>query len=41
LAIITAFRKIEKANGNKLTGVFCDAAWTNKNRLPDRLLKIY
>jgi type I restriction enzyme M protein len=39
LAIITAFRKIEKANGNKLTGVFGDAAWTNKNRLPDRLLK--
>lgn len=39
LAIITAFRKIEKANGNKLSGVFGDAAWTNKNRLPDRLLK--
>ena len=39
LAIITAFRKIEKANGSKLTGVFGDAAWTNKNRLPDRLLK--
>ncbi len=38
-AIITAFRKIEKANGNKLTGVFGDAAWTNKNRLPDKLLK--
>lgn len=39
LAIITAFRKIEKANASKLTGVFGDAAWTNKNRLPDRLLK--
>jgi len=39
LAIITAFRKIEKANSDKLTGVFGDAAWTNKNRLPDRLLK--
>ena len=38
-AIITAFKKIEKANGNKLTGVFGDAAWTNKNRLPDSLLK--
>ena len=38
-AIITAFRKIEKANGNKLTGVFGDAAWTNKKRLPDKLLK--
>lgn len=39
VAIVTAFRKIEKANGEKLTGVFGDAAWTNKNRLPDRLLK--
>lgn len=39
LAIVTAFRKIEKANGDKLSGVFGDAAWTNKNRLPDRLLK--
>ena len=39
LAIVTAFRKIEKANGDKLTGVFGDAAWANKNRLPDRLLK--
>lgn len=39
LAIVTAFRKIEKANGEKLNGVFGDAAWTNKNRLPDRLLK--
>lgn len=39
LAIITAFREIEKANGDKLLGVFGDAAWTNKNRLPDRLLK--
>lgn len=39
LAIISAFRKIEKANQEKLTGVFGDAAWTNKNRLPDSLLK--
>ena len=39
LAIVTAFRKIEKANGEKLIGVFGDAAWTNKNRLPDSLLK--
>ncbi len=39
LAIITAFRKIEKANSSKLTGVFGDASWTNKNRLPDTLLK--
>ncbi len=39
LSIITAFRKIEKANKEKLRGVFGDAAWTNKNRLPDKLLK--
>ena len=39
LAIINAFRNIEKANGEKLTGIFGDAAWTNKNRLPDSLLK--
>ncbi len=39
LAIVSAFRKIEKANSDKLTGVFGDAAWTNKNRLPDKLLK--
>ena len=39
LAIIAAFRNIEKANGDKLQGVFGDAAWSNKNRLPDRLLK--
>ena len=38
-AIVNAFRAIEKANGDKLTGIFGDAAWTNKNRLPDRLLK--
>ncbi len=37
--IIKAFRAIEKANPTKLTGVFGDGAWTNKNRLPDRLLK--
>ena len=39
LAIVNAFRNIEKANGDILTGVFGDAAWTNKNRLPDKLLK--
>ena len=38
-AIVNAFRAIEKANGEKLTGIFSDGAWTNKNRLPDRLLK--
>ncbi len=38
-AIITAFRAIEAANVEKLGGIFGDAAWTNKKRLPDRLLK--
>ena len=38
-AIVTAFRAIEKANSEKLQGVFGDGAWTNKSRLPDRLLK--
>ena len=37
--IVNAFRAIEKSNGGKLTGIFGDGAWTNKNRLPDRLLK--
>ena len=38
-AIVTAFKEIEKANGEKMTGIFGDGAWTNKNRLSDRLLK--
>ncbi len=38
-AIIEAFHKIEAANPEKLHGIFGDASWTNKNRLPDRLLK--
>ncbi len=38
-AIQTAFRSIEKANSDKLTGIFGDGTWTNKRRLPDRLLK--
>ena len=38
-AIISAFREIEKANGEKMVGIFGDGAWTNKNRLPDRLLR--
>ena len=38
-AIVTAFRAMEKANGEKLMGIFGDGTWTNKNRLPDRLLK--
>ncbi|HDR8113550.1 TPA: SAM-dependent DNA methyltransferase [Bacillus cereus] len=39
VAIVDAFRKIENANLDKLQGVFGDGAWTNKNRLPDHLLK--
>ena len=38
-AIQIAFRTIEKANSDKLAGIFGDGTWTNKNRLPDRLLK--
>lgn len=38
-AIVNAFRAIENANSDKLQGVFGDGSWTNKNRLPDRLLK--
>lgn len=39
VAIVDAFRVIERANASQLTGVFGDGAWTNKNRLPDELLK--
>lgn len=39
LAIVNAFHAIEKANIDQLHGVFGDGAWTNKNRLPDALLK--
>ena len=38
-AIVGAFRSIEQANPEKLAGIFGDAAWTNKRRLPDALLK--
>ena len=38
-AIQNAFRAIEKANPEKLHGIFGDGTWTNKRRLPDRLLK--
>ena len=34
-----AFRAIERANVDKLHGIFGNASWTNKNRLPDSLLK--
>ena len=39
VAIVNAFRAIERANAEKLSGVFGDGTWTNKNRLPDELLK--
>lgn len=39
LAIVNAFHAIEKTNIEQLHGVFGDGAWTNKNRLPDALLK--
>ncbi|MCL2476578.1 class I SAM-dependent DNA methyltransferase [Candidatus Bathycorpusculum sp.] len=39
VAIINAFRAIERTNVKQLSGVFGDGAWTNKNRLPDELLK--
>lgn len=38
-AIQDSFREIEKANDDKLRGIFGGGTWTNKNRLPDRLLK--
>jgi type I restriction enzyme M protein len=38
-AIQTAFRSIEAANPDKLDGIFGDAPWTNKERLPDHTLK--
>lgn len=39
VAIVNAFRAIERANIEKLQGVFGDGAWTNKQRLTDELLK--
>jgi type I restriction enzyme M protein len=38
-AIQNAMRSIEKANPQRLYGIFGDAAWTNKERLPDRTLR--
>lgn len=34
----SAFREIEKANPDHLFGIFGDAQWTNKEKLPDSLL---
>jgi len=38
-AIQDALRTIEKANPESLYGVFGDAQWTNKERLPDHMLR--
>ncbi len=38
-AIQEAMREIEKANPDTLFGVFGDAQWTNKERLPDHMLR--
>lgn len=38
-AIQQAMRAIEQANPNKLYGIFGDTQWTNKDRLPDGLLR--
>lgn len=38
-AIANAFRAIERENPEQLRGIFGEAPWTNKQRLPDRLLK--
>jgi type I restriction enzyme M protein len=37
-ALVTAFREIEKANPDVLYGIFGNAAWTNKDKLPDAKL---
>ena len=39
VALSNAMRGIERANQDHLYGVFGDAQWTNKDRLPDKLLK--
>jgi type I restriction enzyme M protein len=38
-ALSYAFRQIETANPDTLYGIFGDAQWTNKDRLPDSLLR--
>lgn len=37
-ALQTSFREIEKANPETLYGIFGNANWTNKDKLPDRKL---
>ena len=38
-SIQSAMRAIESANPGKLDGIFGDAPWTNRERLPDEMLK--
>ena len=38
-ALVTAFRAIENANPDTLYGIFGNAAWTNKQKLPDSRLR--
>ncbi len=38
-ALQSAMRSIETANPDKLYGIFGDAQWTNKDRLPDPMLR--
>ena len=38
-AIQDALRNIEKANPDMLYGIFGDAGWSNKERLPDAMLR--
>ncbi|HBP1947091.1 TPA: SAM-dependent DNA methyltransferase [Pseudomonas aeruginosa] len=39
MAIQSALRQIEAANPDMLAGIFGDAPWTNRERLPDETLK--
>jgi type I restriction enzyme M protein len=38
-ALLTAFRAIEAANPERLSGVFGNASWTDKAQMPDETLK--
>ena len=38
-ALVTAFRAIEAANPERLSGIFGNAAWTDKAQMPDETLK--
>ena len=40
-ALQNAMRSIEAANPGKLDGIFGDAHWTNKERLPDETLYLF